>query len=76
MGKTTTLNGARKGKKLLARAWDALLAAGVDEVNAKRLVEWMRAYILFHDRRHPNEMGMAEIEQFLLVVLQPSIDRC
>jgi integron integrase len=65
MGTSTIADGLRKGKRLLERAWDGLLAAGIDEVNTRRLVDWMRAYILFHDRRHPDEMGMAEIEQFL-----------
>ncbi len=26
---------------------------------------WVKRYILFHDRRHPNDMGKAEIEAFL-----------
>ena len=60
MGTSTIADGLRKGKRLLERAWDGLLAAGIDEANAKRLVEWMRAYILFHDRRHPDAMGTAE----------------
>ena len=59
MGTSTIADGLRKGKRLLERAWDGLLAAGIDEVNTRRLVDWMRAYILFHDRRHPDEMGMA-----------------
>ena len=58
-------NGGQKGKKLLERAWDALLDAGVDGENARRLVAWMKEYILFHDRRHPQEMGMAEIQEYL-----------
>jgi integron integrase len=28
-------------------------------------VAWIRRFILFHNKRHPNEMGAAEIEQFL-----------
>jgi len=28
-------------------------------------VQWARRYILFHDKRHPQEMGGPEIEQFL-----------
>jgi integron integrase len=28
-------------------------------------VDWMRRYILFHNKRHPQEMGAAEIEAFL-----------
>ena len=28
-------------------------------------VDWIRRYILFHDKRHPQEMGKPEVEQFL-----------
>jgi Phage integrase, N-terminal SAM-like domain len=28
-------------------------------------VQWIRRYILFHGKRHPLEMGSAEIEAFL-----------
>lgn len=28
-------------------------------------VDWIRRYILFHDKRHPQEMGKQEVEQFL-----------
>jgi integron integrase len=28
-------------------------------------VNWMRRYIIFHDKRHPRDMGTAEIEEFL-----------
>ncbi|GIK56809.1 MAG: hypothetical protein HND44_08285 [Chloroflexi bacterium] len=28
-------------------------------------IQWIRRHILFHDKRHPCEMGAAEIEAFL-----------
>lgn len=28
-------------------------------------VDWIKRYILFHDKRHPQEMGKREVEQFL-----------
>ncbi len=31
----------------------------------KSYVDWVKQYIRFHGVRHPNEMGEAEIEQFL-----------
>ncbi len=31
----------------------------------KTYVNWIRCYILFHDKRHPREMGVAEIRAFL-----------
>jgi Phage integrase, N-terminal SAM-like domain len=29
-------------------------------------VQWVRCFILFHGRRHPQEMGAAELEAFLM----------
>lgn len=54
-----------RGKKLLDRAFDALWNAGFDSANATRYVSWMRQYILFHDKRHPQQMGMPEVDAFL-----------
>ena len=31
----------------------------------KAYLNWIRRYILFHGRRHPREMGVAEVEAFL-----------
>ncbi len=28
-------------------------------------VHWVKRFILFHDKRHPNDMGRPEIEAFL-----------
>jgi integron integrase len=28
-------------------------------------VQWIKRFILFHDKRHPREMGVKEVEQFL-----------
>jgi hypothetical protein len=56
---------ARNGKKLLERAWDALLAEGLTEPVARRYACWMREYILFHNKLHPQEMGVPEVLAFL-----------
>ena len=32
---------------------------------ARQYVSWMREYILFHDKRHPQEMGVPEVRAFL-----------
>jgi len=49
----------------LERAWDALLEAGHAEATARQYVSWMRDYVLFHDKRHPQEMGVPEVRAFL-----------
>ena len=48
--------GAAQGKKLLDRAWDALLAAGFERAAAVRYVDWMRQFILQHGKRHPQDI--------------------
>ena len=63
LSETTQASG--KGKKLLERAWDALWRAGFEEATARRYVSWMLDYVLFHAKRHPEEMGALEVEQFL-----------
>ena len=32
----------------------------------KSYVQWIRRFILFHNKRHPVEMGKLEVEQFLI----------
>jgi len=49
----------------LDQALDALRNAGFDAANAGGYVSWMRQYILFHDKRHPQDMGMPEVDAFL-----------
>ncbi|MFO7903588.1 MAG: hypothetical protein R6U98_13065, partial [Pirellulaceae bacterium] len=48
-----------QGKRLLDRALDALRNAGFDSANATGYVSWMRQYIPFHDKRHPQGDGNA-----------------
>jgi Phage integrase, N-terminal SAM-like domain len=35
------------------------------DASEETYVQWIRRYILFHSKRHPKEMGKAEIEAFL-----------
>ena len=57
--------GRWEGKKLLERAWEALWAAGFEESAARRYLAWMLDYIVFHGKRHPQEMGVPEVRAFL-----------
>ena len=54
-----------KKRKLLDRMMDALLAVGFDQQSALGHVHWARDVILFHGKRHPHEMGPAEICAYL-----------
>jgi integron integrase len=51
--------------RLLDRVRLALRARHGSRRTEKAYVAWIRRYILFHGKRHPAEMGAAEITQFL-----------
>lgn len=52
-------------KKLLDRVRDALRLKHYSYPTEESYVYWIRRYILFHDKQHPQDMGSAEIEAFL-----------
>ncbi len=52
-------------KKLLDRVRDAIRLKHYSIRTEEAYVNWIKRYILFHNKRHPNEMGRAEIEAFL-----------
>jgi len=52
-------------KKLLDRVRETIRRKHYSFRTEKSYVAWIRRYILFHNKRHPQEMGRAEIEAFL-----------
>ena len=56
---------AQQSKKLLDQVRDAIRRKHYAYRTEETYVSWIRQYILFHDKRHPQEMGAAEIEAFL-----------
>jgi integron integrase len=52
-------------KKLLEQARDTLRVKHYSYRTEESYLAWMRRYILFHNKRHPKEMGSIEIEAFL-----------
>lgn len=52
-------------KKLLDQLRDAIRLKHYAYRTEETYVQWVKRYILFHDKRHPNEMGRVEIEAFL-----------
>jgi integrase len=54
-----------KPKKLLDQARDKLRLKSYTYETEKSYVGWIKRYILFHQKRHPAEMGKAEVEAFL-----------
>ena len=51
--------------KLLDRVRDAIRARHYSLRTEEAYVGWVRRFILFHNKRHPAEMGEPEINQFL-----------
>jgi integron integrase len=52
-------------RRLLDRVRDAVRARHYSRRTEKAYVAWIRRYILFHGKRHPSEMGAAELTQYL-----------
>ena len=50
---------------LLERLRMAARSRGVSQPTAENLVAWARAFILFHNKRHPAEMGLPQVTHFL-----------
>jgi len=51
--------------KLLDQAREAIRTRHYSYRSEEAYVGWIRRFILFHRKRHPADMGKAEIEQFL-----------
>src|SRR5260370_1411621 len=51
--------------RLLDQVADAARRRGASEPNTKQLVWWVRSFVLFHDKRHPRELGGAAVSRFL-----------
>ena len=52
-------------RKLLDQVRDAIRLRHYSYRTEQSYVGWIRRYILFHNKRHPREMGIAEVEAFL-----------
>jgi len=52
-------------RKLLEVVRDSLRTQNYSYRTEKTYINWIRKYILFHNKRHPKEMGEREINQFL-----------
>src|SRR5947207_1621963 len=51
--------------RLLARARDRIRFKHYSLRTEEAYVEWIRRFIIFHDKRHPSELGAFEVEAFL-----------
>ena len=55
----------QRPKKLLDHVRDASRLKHYSRHTEQAYVTWIKRYIFFHDKRHPKDMGAAEIEAFL-----------
>jgi len=55
----------KRPKKLLDQVREAILLKHYSIHTEEAYVNWIKRFILFHHKRHPQEMGRAEIEAFL-----------
>ncbi len=51
--------------KLLGRVRDVIRRKHYSIRTEEAYLQWIKRFILFHDKRHPQEMGAPEIERFL-----------
>src|SRR5262245_14669082 len=51
--------------RLLDRVRDALRVRHYSRKTEKTYTGWIRRFILFHGKRHPREMGAAEVTRYL-----------
>lgn len=65
-GSQTCLNTSPEGKpKLLDQLRHAIRLRHYSIRTEEAYVQWAKRFILFHNKRHPRDMGRAEIEAFL-----------
>ncbi len=55
----------QKKKKLLDILREKIIFKGYSRATEKTYVYWNREFILFHHKKHPKDMGKAEIEEYL-----------
>jgi len=54
-----------QGRKLLEQVSDAIRIKHYSSRTEKTYMDWIKRYILFHNKRHPKDMGAEEIQTFI-----------
>jgi len=62
--------------RFLTQMYEAILRHGHSEDAGRIMIEWCRRYILFHAKKHPQEMNLAEIAAYLEYVAKSGKTRC
>jgi Phage integrase, N-terminal SAM-like domain len=53
-------------KKLLDQVRDAIRLKHYSHSTEETYVQWIVRYILFHNKCHPKDMGVPELEEFFI----------
>jgi integron integrase len=62
---TPNPNRGARPVRLLDRVRQAIRARHMSPETEKAYTSWVRRYVLFHDKRHPSQLGENEVDQFL-----------
>jgi integron integrase len=54
-----------KDKKLLDQVRDTLRTKHYSYRTEKSYIDWIKRFILFHEKRHPSQMGPAEVQEYI-----------
>jgi hypothetical protein len=57
--------GEKRPRRLLERVRDELVVRHYSPRTAEVYVGWVKRFVLFHGRRHPDSMGKEEVRAFL-----------
>lgn len=57
--------GTRRPSPFLDSISDLMMVRRYSKRTIRSYLYWIRSFILFHDKRHPEDMGAPEVEQFL-----------
>ena len=61
----TSIKAAPEAPRVLERVRDKIRLKHYSIRTEQAYTDWVKRYILFHQKRHPSEMGALEVEQFL-----------
>jgi hypothetical protein len=61
----TPQTGSTRQPKLLDQVRTVIRRKHYSIRTEEAYIDWIKGYIFFHDKRHPNQMGAPEVEAFL-----------
>ena len=67
---TAPVDRAAQPPRLLDQVAEAARKRGASEPTTEQLASWVRAFVLFHGKRHPRELGLPAVSRFLEQVVR------